>query len=66
MFYGVRLYISPLFCIFAAPCFRRQTLRNLNSLIFLCSLQRDNRGHMYLSSLVNHCHQSALLLAYIS
>lgn len=59
------LYISPLFCIYAAPCFRRQVLRNLNILILLCSLQRDNRGCMYLSSLVNHCHHSALLLAYI-
>jgi len=65
MFCGVCLYISSLFCIFAAPCFRRQVLRNLNILILLCSLQRGNRGHMYVSNLVNHCHQSALLLACI-
>jgi len=62
MFCGVCLYISPLFCIFAAPCFRRQALRNLNILILLCSLQTDNRGLMYLSGLVNQCYHAALLL----
>jgi len=47
------------------PHFSGDALKNLNILILLCSLQRGNRGHMYLSSLVNHYHQSALLLAYI-